>query len=159
MSPRYRLASSRLLIEPESNFSNVLLIRQVLGHGVLKETKPNQADLKKELEERVGNMLSLLFPEGKNLKKKFKDFVDRAVDLANLMTEEKCLFFCDMVSLGQSCNLDEMHPYDEEEGLVKMCMFPVFGLKVRNENGAAERKVLVKAEVELERLMEFGYNI
>jgi len=135
---------------PESNFSSVLLLRQVLGKGVLKETKSNQEELQKELEERVGNLLSLLFPEGKNLKRKLKDFVDRAVDLANLMTEEKCLFFCDMVSIGQSCNLDEMHPYDQEEGLVKMCMFPVFGLQVRNQNGVTERKVLVKAEVELD---------
>ena len=92
--------------------------------------------------------MSCLFPEAKNLKEKLQVLVGEAIDLANVMAAEKCLFFCQMVSVGEAFNPEEMETHDEGDGPVIVCMFPKFGLRVTNE-GASAKKTLVKATVEL----------
>lgn len=104
---------------------------------------------KKLLEKRLREIVSSLFPEGENVETNLHDLVNRAVDLANLLTVERCLFFCTMVSPGEKFNPEEMQHFDDGDGEVTMCMFPMFGLIVQNEGGA-ENKILVKADVELD---------
>jgi hypothetical protein len=133
----------------ETNFSNVLLVQQALGHGVLKIVGSEQKARKKEVEERLGTWLSALFPESKNLQKKLGALVGEAIELANMMTEEKALFLCEMIPSGSRFNVATMNTFDDENGRVVMCMFPAFGVRIRDgeTNGV---KILVKANVELE---------
>jgi hypothetical protein len=125
------------------------LVHQSLGQGVFNEAGKTQTRPQKKLEKRLGEMLSSLFPEGENVGENLHDLVGRAVDLANLLTVERCLFFCTMVSQGAKFNPEEMQHYDDGDGEVTMCMFPAFGLIVENKDGT-ERKILVKADVELD---------
>jgi len=115
----------------------------------LKEVKPRQESLKRELEERLGVLLSGLFREAKNVKKPLEMLVDGAVELANMMAEEKALFVCEMTPTGQRFNPVHMRAYDEGDGQVQLCMFPAFGIVVRGEGSDDVAKVLVKANVEI----------
>ena len=115
----------------------------------MKEVKSRQESLKRELEERLGTVLSGLFPERKNVKKQLKMLVDDAVELANMMAEEKALFLSEMIPIGERFNPVHMDTYDEGDGHVQLCMFPVFGLVVRSEGTVDTIKVLVKANVEI----------
>jgi hypothetical protein len=135
--------------DEERNFSNVLLVHQSLGEGVLKEVGNSQERPQKKLEKRILEIVSSLFPEGRNIKGNLHELMERAIDLANLLTVERCLFFCTMISRGATFNPEEMQHFDDGDGEVTMCMFPAFGLIVQNE-GRTERKILVKADVELD---------
>jgi len=75
--------------------------------------KPRQESLKGELEERLGVLLSGLFREAKNVKKRLEMLVEGAVELANMMAKEKALFVREMTPTGQRFNPVHMHAYDQ----------------------------------------------
>jgi hypothetical protein len=133
----------------DANFADVLLIRQALGRGILKEMTSNQEFLKEGLVETLGMLLLDLFPDGKDVKKKLQKLVEDTVEVANMMTEEKALFISEMVYPATKFNPETMEAFDGVEGRVKLCMFPVFGIWIRNIEDKNDTIVLVKANVEL----------
>ena len=76
--------------------------------------------------------------------------VDKAVTLANDMTEDQILFQCYMIYPGQQPTVAFVHVADSEQtGRMILCTFPGFGRKVW-EAGKVQLIPVVKASVELE---------
>jgi hypothetical protein len=97
--------------------------------------------------------LSALFPYACQIERQLQELVQKAVDVSNMMAEEKQLFFCSVYQV--ECNFEEeyMEPSgDRCEGQVRMCMFPCFTFMVKEE-GAETERCLVKADVELYEYM------
>ena len=105
--------------------------------------------MKTDIEERLGTVLSGIFLERKNVTKRIQLLVHDAVELANMMAEEKALFLCEMIQTGQRFNPMHMDTYDDGDGNVHLCMFPAFGIIVRGEGSDDALKILVKANVEI----------
>jgi hypothetical protein len=132
----------------EPNFSNVLLVRQLFGHAVLKEVEENQIRLKEELEQRIGSLVLQLFPEAENVRERVHRLVGEAIEVSNMMAAEKSLFQRGMIETGDEFNPELMDSFDEGGGRVLLCMFPAFGIRVR-VGDVEDLKIFVKAKVEL----------
>jgi hypothetical protein len=127
------------------------LIKQGLGQGILQEVKPNQEKMKKAVEETLAVLLNEFFPHcNGNFQPGLKELIDKAVDLSNMMTSEKSLFYCEMPRMGAQFSHEIMNCFDDMKGevCVSLCMFPAFKLKFRDMEGKDKFRCLVKAEVE-----------
>lgn len=75
--------------------------------------------------------------------------MEESIHLANMMTEEKALFWCEMTPLGLEFDAEIMESFDDmANGRVTLCMFPAFGMTLR-EDGKNILHCLVKANVEV----------
>lgn len=116
----------------------------VIRLALLDELKEIQKSAKDQLVTKIENMLKLLIPKDdySDLHEDIYDFVDKAIKLANEMSEERTMFQCFMADQGKKPDEAIIETLDQT-GLVWMCTFP--GLAVQRE----KRVILVKASAEL----------
>ena len=132
----------------------MLLIHQALGRGVLEHIKPNQIAAKTSLVNSIERTIKPLLPKPQNIQAKLEKIVDRAVELANEMTIEQALFRCYMIVASAALNQESMEVSDDaQSGRVLFCTFPAFAKRLV-EDGQDKRSYIVKANVELESIIE-----
>ena len=132
----------------------MLLIHQALGRGVLEHIKPNQIAAKTSLVNSIERTIKPLLPKPQNIRPKLEKIIDRAVELANEMTIEQALFRCYMIVPSAALNQESMEISDDaQSGRVLFCTFPAFAKRVV-EDGEDTRSYIVKANVELESIIE-----
>jgi hypothetical protein len=118
---------------------------------VLPHVRKDQEARKEKVIQQLERAMKLLLP-GKpdDIHSIVTQIVDKAVTLANDMTEEQILFRCYMIHAGQQPTEAIVHVADSEQtGRVILCTFPGFGRKVW-EDGKVQLIPVVKASVELE---------
>jgi hypothetical protein len=126
-----------------------LIIRQAVGVAVLEYYKENQRRKCKEWIDVLETALNVFRPS-RNIRNNLEILFEKAINLANLMTEEQALFRCTVVKPGRSVDEEYMVvPDDSQFGSVLLCTFPVIR-KQTLENGKEEFAPVVRAEVELE---------
>jgi hypothetical protein len=142
-----------------TEFTNVLLIRQAVGRGILEQIQPNQNEKKRRVIETLAKILSMIFPTREDVGRKVENFVDLSVALANKMTGEKGLFCGSMIAAGEPFNCSSMDSFDDPQNKrVYMCTFPMFAKMVIKE-GQESLVYLSKANVEHEGLFHHSHAV
>lgn len=132
------------------------MIRQALGRGVLQQAESDQLTRKPILIDYIESTLSLLLPVKQNIRPKLAKIIDEAIDIANVMTQEKAIFLCKMIIVGSALDHRFMElPDEDQKGDVIMCTFPLFSRKVMDDE-ATGYIFLIKAEVELENAFQIS---
>ena len=149
-----------LIADPD--FGKVLTIRQALGRAQLSEVEKLQTAMKNLLVEQLDDLLKPLLPRSSDPNLRPYDIhvviaklTDMAVQLANMMTQERAIFRSYFLKAGhQPTEVEASVPNTEQTGNVFMCTFPGFYKKVRDGKQTIQI-VMVKANVELQsRLRE-----
>jgi hypothetical protein len=134
----------------ESEFAEVLKIRQALGQAELRQLAKSQETAKSELVRRLVETLKRLLPRPIDIQPMVSKILDMAIKVANDMTEEQALFHCHIIEAGRPPSESSIQVADDaQSGNVFLCTFPLFARLIRDE--WSERLVpVVKASAELE---------
>jgi hypothetical protein len=125
---------SKLITEPQ--FSNVLLVHQALGRGLVKFVA-KQEDLRDKVVEELQVVLSTLLPNVAYdvILPYAKKIVKMAIDVKEEMSQEQALYHVDWVRCQEPFQEGRMDVLDENpSGTILFCLFPGLIRKMKDEH-------------------------
>ena len=127
--------------DTEPKFSNILLIHQAIGRGIVHLAREKMAICQVQLTGELTELLRLLLPLTPEaaIALLAKRIIEKAVPLKTAMIEEHTLFQCFMADCGD--NFDErLFEVDDERptGRVLLCTFPGLARTIKQHNQRIE---------------------
>ena len=137
--------------DAEPKFSNILLIHQAIGRGIVHLAREKVAIRQVELTGELAELLRLLLPltSEDSIALLAKRIVAKAVLLKTAMIEEHTLFQCFMADCGDNFN-ERFLEVDNERpaGRVLLCTFPGLARTIKKDNQRIEI-IVVKARASM----------
>jgi hypothetical protein len=143
-------------------FNKLLVIRQAIGRGL---TAPNSLIKVKEAKDHcaqgLAEILSFLLPKSSptDLRNGATKFLEKAVALRKMMTEEQAIYRCFMFNRGDEFVESQMDVEPERQGSGKMlfCTFPgLHRVYQKEETKENLTRVIAKASGEIDFLAEIA---
>jgi hypothetical protein len=143
----------------EKQFTNVLLLRQVLGRGAINFFQDNIKGCRRECVARLTSLAHLLLPQSEvqHLEAAAQKIIDKAIELKRITMEAQALISWLWFQRGDEFKETEIKTFEEEpDNSVLICTFPGLARTIMDPDDNNKRSLVIisKAMVNTERAFD-----